>query len=149
MFRRVKDAIDAGREAVAAAENVPPAPRPYSALLLLDELGPVADATRPRHSEAAKSKGERVLLILGPDSELEHPDVSVVCEFLPRLADIVSGTGHRPDVAQFYRLARLRLILEKWDVVECRWTGPLAAELIELWSSQGLQTSPVTFLPAH
>jgi len=150
MLNRLRDAIEAGRSAVVDAEAEKAAEeQPVDALLVLDELGPLADETRKRHIDAASAAGHRPLLILGPDSELEHNDLAQLCEFLPRAEDIVLATGYRPDAIRQYRLARLRLIFEKWRITECRWIGDSALEVVEFWTeSDNPVERKVTFLPA-
>ncbi|MEL7151408.1 MAG: hypothetical protein AAGK71_11760 [Pseudomonadota bacterium] len=149
MFGKLKDAIEAGRTAVSDAESAAEIEN-LSALLILDELGPTADAVRTRHIEAASAAGQRPLLVLGPEAELEHADLNLLCEYLPRAQDLAASTGHRPDAVQTYRLRRLSFILEKWSVSECRWIGPSAADLVDAWRASARAEVPnVTFLPAH
>lgn len=149
MLTRLTNAIDAGRKAVSEERKAAEVQN-LLALMVLDELGPMAASTRTRHLEAAASAGQRPLLILGPDSEPEQADLAYLCEFLPRSHDIAASTGQRPDNILRYRLARLRLILAKWDVRECRWIGDGAGDLVEAWSRDpALNTQPVRFFPAH
>ncbi len=147
MLNRLKDAIEAGRNAVAEAGDAESA-RSVVALLVLDELGDMADDIHKRHLDLASASDHRALFILGPDSEPEHGDVKNLCEALPRGHDIATATGIRPDNILRYRLARLRLILEKWEVSDCHWIGDSAAELVEAWNdSEEDQHRPVSFHP--
>lgn len=149
MLKRIRYAIEKGQRAVAEASEAGPAKSKVCALLVLDELGPAAVAIRHRHLKATETEGQKPLLILGPDSELEHPDLSNLCEFLPNASDIFAVTGYRPDTILRYRVARLQLILEKWNVSECRWTGHSALELIEAWNADETITLNVRFVPAY
>ena len=149
MLTRLTNAIDAGRKAVSEDRKAAEVQN-LLALLVLDELGPMAEPTRSRHLEAAASAGQRPLLVLSPDSELEQADLAYLCEFLPRGHDIAASTGQRPDNILRYRLARLRLILDKWDVRECRWIGDGAGDLVEAWSRDpALKAKSIRFFPAH
>lgn len=149
MFGRLKEAVEAGRTAVSDAKSAAEVQN-LSALLLLDVLGPAADGVRTRHIDAATAAGQRPLLILGPEAEPEHVDLQLLCEYLPRLQDLAAATGHRPDAILRYRMKRLSRIFEKWGVVECRWIGPSADDIVDAWSSkQGAGLRQVTFLPAH
>lgn len=148
MLRRVREAIEAGRSAVSDAEKTAEVSN-LVALMVLDELGPMADDTRARHLDAVSASGKRALFILGPDAELEHASLKILCEFLPRSQDIALTTGQRADVILRYRLARLRQILDKWEVEECRWIGDQAAELVAAWNADpNAPLPPVRFLPA-
>lgn len=148
MLTRLKNAIEAGKLAVADADGTVNV-QSVHALLILNEMGPLADQVRVRFLTGAQNAGHRAILILGPDSELEHPDLSQVCEFLPRVEDLAKIAGRRPAAIERYRLNRLRLILSKWGVNECRWIGDDAADLVEAWNSSAEPVArPVTFLPA-
>lgn len=148
MLSRLKEAVEAGRAAVVDAGAVPE--QQVDALLILDELGPLADETRQRHLASASAAGHRALFILGPEAELEHHDLSLLCEFIPRGYDLAASTGQRPDTILRYRQARLGLILDKWNVTECRWVGDSAEELIESLPTDGHgQMRQTRFLPAH
>lgn len=147
MLKRIKEAIEAGRNAVAEAET-PVAPKPgVLALIVLDELGDGAAPVRQRHAQAAQSQGAKPLLILGPLSDHEHPRNGDLREYLPRLEDLARTTAARPDALTHYLSARLSLILDKWDVRECRYIGETAAELVEV-ALQDKSRRPVNFLPA-
>lgn len=151
MLERLRQAIEAGHSAVAETLGVAePAEKPILALLVLDEIGPPAAKLRQRHLAAAEAEGSRALFILGPKSELEHPGLDLLCEYLPSPEDLARTTGERPDLIRRYREARLRLILDKWGVRECRWIGESAAEFVDAWCEVDDPTRrPVRFLSAR
>ncbi len=149
MFSRLQDAIEAGHSAVSEIQSAAEVQN-LSALLILDELGPMAEDVRARHFDAAAASGQRPLLILGPEAELEHSSLQFLCEFLPRSQDIVRATGERPDTVLRYRMTRLNLIFDKWDVAQCRWIGVSAAEIVEAWTAEKTaERRDILFSPAH
>lgn len=151
MLEKIKQAVEAGKTAVAEASGeTEAAEKPVMALLVLDAMGPTAEGFRRRHLDAAAAAGARALFILGPKSELEHPDLDLLCEYLPSPEDVARTTGERPDGIRRYVRARLRLILDKWSVRECRWIGETAAEMVDNWNNAGdPMRRPVEFLPAR
>ena len=151
MLEKFRQAVEAGKTAVADASREATAPeKPVVALLVLDAFGTTADGLRRRHQTAAKAQGDRALFILGPKSEHEHPDLDLLCEYLPLPEDLARATGERPDGTSRYVRTRLRLILDKWAVRECRWAGETAAELIGGWDgAEDATRVPVQFLPAR
>lgn len=182
MFRRVMRALEAGRAAVAEAENAPHGAtlpeqdrrgrigraldagraavadaeaaarnteRPAVALVVLDTMGPDAEAMRRAHQRFAAGRGLRPLFVLGPLSELEHPERHLLCEFLPLPEELGLILGERDEVIRAYLAARLRAILDKWRVEECFWAGERAAELIESWPRDAAPTGrEIRFAPA-
>ena len=150
MLEKLRQAVEAGKTAVADASRETAAPeKPVVALLVLDAVGTPAERLRRQHQTAAKDQGARALFILGPKSEHEYPDLDLLCEYLPLPEDLARATGERPDGTSRYVRARLRLILDKWAVRECQWVGDTAAELIDGWdSAEDATRVPVRFLPA-
>ena len=150
-MERLKQAVEAGKTAVAeASREAEAAETPVVALLMLDAMGPIAEGLRKRHLEAAAAEGARALFILGPKSESEHPDLDLLCEYLPAAEDLARATGERPDGITRYILERLCLILDKWSVRECHWVGETSAELIDgLDALEDPGQRPVEFLPAR
>ena len=146
MLDRLKRAMDAGRTAVAEADSVskPPAnvpalpqpapqaePVPLLALLVLDETGAATPELVQRRHAAAQKAGTKALFIVGSASEADFfPKQSLLCEYIPSHEEIFRATEERADVIQLYRQHRLRLILDKWRVEHCDWTGPSAGELV-------------------
>ncbi|MRH20715.1 hypothetical protein [Rhodovulum strictum] len=149
MIGRIRRALAAGRQAVDAATGTVPAPQAALALLALDPIGPGAADLRARHLEAARLAGARALFVLSP---LSAPDLAaqrLLCEILPLPEDLARATGDGPLCIAQYRLNRLRLILDKWGVQACHWSGESAAELVDEWQAArdpGLR--PIRFRPA-
>ena len=115
-----------------------------------EDIMQMAEDVRARHFDAAAASGQRPLLILGPEAELEHSSLQFLCEFLPRSQDIVRATGERPDTVLRYRMTRLNLIFDKWDVAQCRWIGVSAAEIVEAWTAEKTaERRDILFSPAH
>lgn len=149
MLKRFADALDAGRKAVADAEaREVPKSTPVLALLVLDELGAGAGPVRDRHAQAAREISARPLLILGPFSEHEHPRDGTLRECLPGLEDLARSTGARRDAMAHYMAARLALILDKWDIRECRYIGERATDLADALARNPTRR-PLKFRPAH
>lgn len=175
MLERIKRALDAGRRAAAeadlsAVEPVPegrseslllsqpqppfepapdvdaPEPEPLHALLVLDEVGSAADEVTRRCIADAKVAGTKALFVLSSNSDLDFPDCNLLCEFLPTHEEIFRATEERADVIDLYRQHRLRLILDKWRVRECRWIGESAADLVaKLNANKDSAKRPVVF----
>jgi hypothetical protein len=154
MFGRFRRAVEAGRAAIGATPppsdaGASPSLPPMLALLALDEIGPGAAGLRDRHLSAARAQGARALFILSPDSAPDLADNTLLCEFLPLPEDLARTTGDPPEIVGAYRHNRLRLILDKWSVSECRWIGESAAELVDGWTPEAdLRLRPIRFRPA-
>lgn len=155
MIERFRRALAAGRGAVAETADIAgqvaedAAPGPLLALLALDEIGVGAEGLRDRHLAAARAAGTRALFVLSPLSAAEIARPDLLCEILPQPDDLARTTGDGPEAVALYRRNRLRLILDKWAVRECRWTGESAAELVEGWSpDRDTRLRPIRFRPA-
>lgn len=153
MISRFRRAIEAGH--IATAQTGPAelandaSLPPILALLALDEIGPNANSLRDRHQAAAQEQGAQPLFILNPESSPDFLVANLLCEFLPLAADLAQTTGDTPAVVEKYLQTRMRIILDKWGVRECRWIGESAAELIEPWTrGDNLALRPVAFRPA-
>ncbi|MEM9320088.1 MAG: hypothetical protein AAGA70_13945 [Pseudomonadota bacterium] len=129
MFERLKDAIEAGRQAVSDTEATEQVP--VVAWLVLDELNRDAERRRTQFLKAAQGAGARPLFILSAHSQPDHATIDRLCEFLPLPEDIAAATGERADAIARYQSARLMLILTKWGIKTCYWTGDRAGELID------------------
>jgi hypothetical protein len=153
MLSRLKAALDAGRNAMDAADT-PPAPAAATAevvaLLVLDPVSDAAATLAARHVARVSANGGRALLVLNPLSEPDLARRDALCEFLPLPEDLARTTGDRPDVVERYVLARFRLMLDKWGVRECRWHGDAARDLVTRWERLADPTvRPVSFVPAE
>jgi hypothetical protein len=149
MIGRFRQALAAGRRAVAETGPSDPAPQPVLALLALDETDPGFEGMRDRHLAAARAIGARALFVLSPHSARDFAGAGLLCEFLPLPEDLARTTGDGPGAIALYRQNRLRLILDKWGVQECRWTGDSAADLVAAWSPErDPRLRPIRFLPA-
>lgn len=154
MLKRLKDALDAGLNAIEMADD---APRPQTearpavmALLVLDTLGDAGPALAARHVARASAGGARSLFVLNAWSSPDLARRDMLCEFLPLTEDLARTTGDRPDVVERYVLARFRLMLDKWGVRECRWHGDTARDLVARWERLADPTvRPVSFVPAE
>jgi hypothetical protein len=137
---RLREAIEAGRQAVATREA-----RTQAMLAIgLDEPSLVKVAKS--RSEAARARGGRVILIADHlPAELVSAS-ELVFEHLPQMADLLVAAS--PADAGEHRLRRLALILARWGVTECLWTGGEAEDLVRLALARtGPDRLPVAFRP--
>lgn len=128
MLKRFREAIEAGRRAVAE-DIAQPAVRPVVALMLLEASAVPAEVLLEALSDRAEGAGARPLLILTVRSASGLARNGTACEFLPLAEDLHRATGDAPDAVEAYILRRLELILVKWSVGLCLFSGADAADL--------------------
>ncbi len=141
---RLRDAIEAGRQAVAARE-LAQATR-AQALLALGLDTPSLVAAAEAHARVAGGQHGRAVLIADhlPAQLVSAPDL--IFEHLPPLADLLSAVS--PAAADEHRLRRLALILGRWAVTECLWTGGEAEDLVRMAMARAGRDRPaVAFRP--
>jgi hypothetical protein len=132
---RILRAIEAGRRAVAPrgdAGRNPDAMQASLALLLMGQADGELGTRARGHAEAARQATAIPLLITSSTELTEIKTPGLVYEYLPATSDVLEATGELPEIAALYALRRLELIFDKWLVVECRWCGQDAEELLSL-----------------
>lgn len=106
------------------------------ALLLLGRASDDLDAHVPAHVEAARRVSAIPLAITSATEAAAIRAPDLVIEHLPALSDVLEATEEQPDIAALYLLRRLELMFDKWLVIECRWSGQEAEDLVALRASR-------------
>lgn len=131
---RFRLALDAGREAVAAADAKQPAvvEQAVAALVLGGEKADLAAACAWLGKQMKRKQGRAVLITNQTDVELYRLP-GIVTEYLP--------TRPEPQTADPARLMYLRrrfdVIVAKWSIAQCATVGPEAERMFAGFAARG------------
>jgi hypothetical protein len=132
LTERFRRALDAGREAVAAAdkqEKSLPA-QSVAALVLGGGAGELA-AARAWLSGQSKRMRARAVLITNQSDVTLYQEPGIITEYLP-----TGASGQTPDPARMLYLQRRFLVITaKWSITHCATIGPEAERMFTVFAT--------------